>query len=113
MNLKNRLKVGVWIGALMLFSGLAKGAEWTAINSRLVGEVIVDTTYYYIGTTTTTGWGAAGCPNFPYLLIARTEPNARELLSTLLTAKANGLKAYAYGTCSGASYFVTNYIVVN
>ena len=70
---------------------------------RSIGAVVVDGTFYYVSPATYAGWGAAGCPNAANLVIYRSQPGARELLSLVLAAKAGNKQLMAYGTCN-ASY---------
>lgn len=102
----------ILMAGLLVFSHLAKSDEWTAFNAKFVSDVIVSQTAYYI-TDTTSGWGSAGCPGAIYLAINRADPVARELLALVLTAKASNKKISAFGTCSGASYFNTAYIMLH
>ena len=110
----SKLKILMICAALILLGGKAHAAEYTAVG-RNIDWVLVDPTFYYVATTTVTGWGPAGCPTVAFLIIYRAEPDARELLTVILTAKASGRPLVAYGTCSTAnpeSFFYTNVLQI-
>jgi hypothetical protein len=116
--MKTKLRTLMIYAAFMMSCGNAFADNWTLLDTYLIQEVFVTSDYYYVyptagvftisGTTCTTPQS--------YLLVNRVNPNARELLSVILTAKASGRKVSAYGTCgSGANnpFFNTNYIVMH
>lgn len=113
--MKNWLRKYMACIVLMTVSGGAN-AEWTEWNVKQVKEVQVADIGYFITQTTTGGWGASGCPGAQFIVIYKTEPNARELLALVLMAKLTPeRKISAQGSCVSydPNYFVTNNIVLH
>lgn len=96
--------------SFLLVLGLASNvhaAEWTAFQS----VDLVDT----VGSTQTTliipvgnKWGSPSCPNAAYVVLNGTMASYKEMLASLLTAKAAGLKVRFFGDCGTAPYFTAN-----
>ena len=111
------LKILVTCVALVILWSKANAApppypvEWTAYP-RYIANVLVDPSNYYIRSTVA-GWGPPSCATVLYIVIARSQSNARELLSLILSAKATGRPLIANGQCNEGSptfYFDTNYL---
>ena len=77
---------------------------------KTVKAVYVNIEAYYV-TNTAGPWDAPGCPANEYVRVLRIEPNSRELLSVLLTAKAGSREIAVSVTCA-SGWVDTNYIIL-
>jgi hypothetical protein len=114
-RMKVRIAEFLVIGAIALINSPAFAIDWLPA-SRTIAEVMVAPEAYYVTATSVNGssaWGFPGCPTQLYVRINRTEPDARELLSLLLSAKAGGRPIAFSGVClTPTSWIDTNYIIM-
>ena len=90
----------------MLLSSAAWSAEWTAFQS----VNLLDTT----GETQETliipvgnAWGAPSCPSASYVVLTSALASYKEMLASILTAKAAGLQVRFFGDCAANPAFFT------
>lgn len=89
---------------ILCFASNVHAGEWTAFQS----VDLVDTT----GSSQQTliipvgnKWGSASCPNAAYVVLNGTMASYKEMLASLLTAKAADMKVRFFGDCGTAPYF--------
>jgi hypothetical protein len=93
--------------------GSASAAEWT--QAKPVSAIQITTSAagavgaYYI--TTIGGWGAAGCPGAVYAYLMGNLAQARELLATVMLAKAMNENVQFSGTCVDQNYFQVTIVI--
>ena len=108
--MSSRLARLLFLAALWTWGAQAHALEPTA--PKLVGTVIVTETQIYIAASPD-GWGTTCSPTPSYVYFNRTAVHSKEMLATILAAKAAGQQIYFFGTCGSLpGYFLSNYLVV-
>lgn len=96
---------------LILLPVLAS-AEFTA--SKKIGLVDIDENQnVFVVPSTPGGWGAPSCPSHYFVKITASSPAYKDMLATILTAKAADLEVKISGTCGTAPFFEVNKIRLN
>lgn len=88
------------LSAQTVEAGVVQNVGRYDVNLGPAGSVA---TYYFY--TTTTGWGAASCPNAYWAYYYSDKVGAKDLFSLIMQAKQMGKQLYIWGTCNGTAYF--------
>lgn len=78
--------------------------EWTGFQS----VDLVDTTGNVQETLVIpvgNAWGAPGCPNAAFVVLDSSLASYKEMLASILTAKAAGFKVRFFGDCAAHPFF--------
>jgi hypothetical protein len=104
------------IGALFCATGAIAQASTT---SALVGNIqslsSSPNTYYFTIAAPATRWtvnGGSGCTSPEFVYLNSTQNGYRDLLATVMLAKALGKRIAFIGNCSGTDYFNTHYVIL-
>lgn len=95
--------------SLLLFSNIAFSFEWT--EARVIDRIQMSANgvYYFVSQK---GWGASGCPNAVHIFVRKNEAIAADaILSTVLSAQAQGKTIKARGECKDSNHFNIDYII--